>query len=852
MKKSYYKKIISVIGILTLMVSAFNPLQTFAVVNSTWNTITPGFINASNSGSYNFDVVLSWSLEVWDTVNVDISDSTGAVVSLSWSNAWSWWISFSWVDLSALAEWNINFSWSVVGTGQVTVASWITATGTKDTIAPTASLSSSTATWTSILSGSVVSVSWTLSEPSTSFNSGSITISNWIISSFSGTWSSYAFNATFTWGTSPMTIQVGSWSFSDIAWNLNSAASNILSFWPETEWPVITWKIVRNISQTGATIDFNFTDANFSSWSWYVIAYTGWSQSNFVWTWSITLAFTWWIWSWSSVLSGLTWSTAYNFLIHLADDLWNITENTWSFATLWVPVTLTWNIISTWAIALTWSLAVWSTLSLSGVTLNIASDPNSSNFLSWSLTISGVSITVSWSTAWNWVLLPPTLINSSFQLAATWSEIGTWVTVLTTVMAWAEWATLISSWWFFNVSFAVPWSSSWTSVSLYRSTDWTTWTRVTPDWSCTLTSDLICSFRTDHLSLFAVTTLTLPFSFTNVTNAELNTVYTATATVSWVGTWSEISISWGWEYRIWTWSFTSATWTVSNWDEITVRLTSPNAFSSTATTTLTIWWASTTFSVTTKASAWGGWWGGWGWWWGAAFLDVCPGWDTSPSYYDKLCAPWVPSQWTGTWVTWTWVTWTWVTWTWVISFSDIETSFAKDDILDFARKWILRWYPDWTFRPNNPITRAEFLGVAMKTLNISTDVNATVDFVDIPSEWFWMIPYIAKAWELWVAYWQIIDWQKKFRPNDPVTRAEALTMLLNAAKISSPSGVTTNFVDIPTETSWAIRYITKAQELWIISWQISVSWDPIFRPNDSITRAEAVRIIKNTLALTAL
>lgn len=264
------------------------------------------------------------------------------------------------------------------------------------------------------------------------------------------------------------------------------------------------------------------------------------------------------------------------------------------------------------------------------------------------------------------------------------------------------------------------------------------------------------------------------------------------------------------------------------------------------TTTLTIAWFSANLNVTTKSSAgWGsggGWWSG-GWWWGWSLLfpDNCPSWDTSPSYYDRICSG---SGTTGTTSGW-WVTWT-AGWWWVVyTFSDIANSFARDDIINFASKWLLVWYPDGTFRPDSAITRAEFLGVTMKALGIPLDMNVTTTYTDIPASW--MIPYVVKARQLGIAYWQTIDWFLKFRPNDPITRAEAVTMALKAAKIPTLATlIQSSFTDIPQETSWAIGNIEKAKSLWIISWQISTTWNPIFRPNDAITRAEAVRVIKNT------
>jgi hypothetical protein len=52
-----------------------------------------------------------------------------------------------------------------------------------------------------------------------------------------------------------------------------------------------------------------------------------------------------------------------------------------------------------------------------------------------------------------------------------------------------------------------------------------------------------------------------------------------------------------------------------------------------------------------------------------------------------------------------------------------------------------------------------------------------------------------------------------FRPDDSITRAEALAIILNSAGIVAPEGQTTTFTDIPASTNWAIRYIAKAKDL---------------------------------------
>ena len=177
------------------------------------------------------------------------------------------------------------------------------------------------------------------------------------------------------------------------------------------------------------------------------------------------------------------------------------------------------------------------------------------------------------------------------------------------------------------------------------------------------------------------------------------------------------------------------------------------------------------------------------------------------------------------------------------AFSDISDSFAKNDIMDFVNKWIIQGFTDWTFRPNNPTSRAEFLAMTMKALNVSVDDTLIkTDFTDIPASW--MIKYVEKAKEYNIN-WQTINWMMDFRPNDPISRAEAMAMLLNIAWISS-SGTISSFSDV-TEP-WMIKYTEEAKALGIANWQ-TIGWMLEFRPNDPITRAEAVTIIAKTSAL---
>ena len=104
---------------------------------------------------------------------------------------------------------------------------------------------------------------------------------------------------------------------------------------------------------------------------------------------------------------------------------------------------------------------------------------------------------------------------------------------------------------------------------------------------------------------FDITTLLDPddspdvFTFNDVVDANLNTLYSADITVSWINTGTWITISWAWQYSINWWSYTSSDGTVYNWDTVSVRQTSSAAESDSVNSTVVIGNVSDIFTVTT-------------------------------------------------------------------------------------------------------------------------------------------------------------------------------------------------------------------------------------------------------------
>ncbi len=111
--------------------------------------------------------------------------------------------------------------------------------------------------------------------------------------------------------------------------------------------------------------------------------------------------------------------------------------------------------------------------------------------------------------------------------------------------------------------------------------------------------------------------------------------------------------------------------------------------------------------------------------------------------------------------------------------------------------------------------------------------TGTLLFLDISDNW-------AKDYIEQLARAGVINNTTYFHPESNVTRAEFLKIVLRGMGIKIGTGTTTEFTDV-TE-AWQIPLVAKAKELGIISGQ-TIDGKLIFRPNDTITRAEVTKII---------
>ncbi len=158
-------------------------------------------------------------------------------------------------------------------------------------------------------------------------------------------------------------------------------------------------------------------------------------------------------------------------------------------------------------------------------------------------------------------------------------------------------------------------------------------------------------------------------------------------------------------------------------------------------------------------------------------------------------------------------------------------------------KGIVHGYADGTYRPDRPISRAEYLAVILRAFpRTATGVNVSISsFTDIRVDW--QVPIIETAYRLGIiSGQQASDGRRYYRPDDTITRAEALKILLLATGIR-PTTAPTDIRLVDVATHWQIPVFETAYRIGIVAGQKRSDGKRYFRPDDPITRAETAKVV---------
>lgn len=174
--------------------------------------------------------------------------------------------------------------------------------------------------------------------------------------------------------------------------------------------------------------------------------------------------------------------------------------------------------------------------------------------------------------------------------------------------------------------------------------------------------------------------------------------------------------------------------------------------------------------------------------------------------------------------------------------ADIRGHWAESYIAALAQRGIIGGFADGTFRPNDPVTRAQFAAILSRAFANRSVVRPSNTFVDVPQN-FW-------------AFRAINDVQMRgfmsgfknnvFRPSENIPRVQVLVALVNGWQIQggNPSGLAQAFSDADQIPDYAVGAIAAARANRLV---LNYPDLKMLEPRRNATRAEVAAFVYQTL-----
>ncbi|MGB3671087.1 MAG: S-layer homology domain-containing protein [Phormidesmis sp.] len=179
----------------------------------------------------------------------------------------------------------------------------------------------------------------------------------------------------------------------------------------------------------------------------------------------------------------------------------------------------------------------------------------------------------------------------------------------------------------------------------------------------------------------------------------------------------------------------------------------------------------------------------------------------------------------------------------VIVFNDVPDGYWAEPYIDaLSSRGLIAGYDDGTFRPDQPVTRAQIANVVSKTFDLTVD-KETLEFSDVASD-YWARESIGETVQGGFMTGFPDD---TFRPNEPVTRTQTFTTLVTGLGIAAPTNIQATldrYADANAIPKWANEKIAAAT-----AGSLVVDYPNVtnLNPNEPTTRAELSAIIYQAL-----
>lgn len=180
------------------------------------------------------------------------------------------------------------------------------------------------------------------------------------------------------------------------------------------------------------------------------------------------------------------------------------------------------------------------------------------------------------------------------------------------------------------------------------------------------------------------------------------------------------------------------------------------------------------------------------------------------------------------------------------TFSDIQNHWAKASILAAAQRNIFKGYPDGTFRPLSPVTRAEFAAIISVALPKQPPSRPGITFTDVAAN-HWAAKAINQAYQ--TKYLSGYP-NNLFKPNQLISRVQVLAALASGLNYQVTADATNTvkkyYDDFGQIPNYAVNAIAAATEKAIV-----VNYPDIksLQPNQNATRGDIAAFICRVLEI---
>ncbi|KIL35590.1 hypothetical protein SD71_12630 [Cohnella kolymensis] len=178
------------------------------------------------------------------------------------------------------------------------------------------------------------------------------------------------------------------------------------------------------------------------------------------------------------------------------------------------------------------------------------------------------------------------------------------------------------------------------------------------------------------------------------------------------------------------------------------------------------------------------------------------------------------------------------------TFTDVTKHWAKSNIEDMASRLIIQGVNEEKFLPNREVSRAEFTAIVVRALGLQS-FEQPARFTDVhQNDWFHEAVSIA-------VHYGLIEPGDNFKPNQKLTRLEAIVILFRAMKLAGMD-MTISETEVDRQLSAfsdqkLIKSSSRVAAALTVKFGIVTGSKGHIMPSKNITRAEAAILIQRLL-----